>query len=105
MYEYAGLAAALDWTIKDLLPPDDAPVSGGIKIEKKVLSLSNPDDMRLVVNGLIAYGFFDKERSITDVAKHLYIDGKPEEKVLEQVLQELVIDLQLKVINNDFFAK
>ncbi|SEL53262.1 hypothetical protein SAMN05421740_106187 [Parapedobacter koreensis] len=84
-HEYPGLAAALDWTIKDLLPPDDWDVGDGTKVEKKVLSLSNPDDMRLVLNGMIDHGFFNEPKSLADTAKHLYIDGKEEEKVLEDV--------------------
>ncbi|WP_257658752.1 hypothetical protein [Parapedobacter lycopersici] len=95
-HEYAGLAKALNWTIKDLLPPDDAPVSDGTKVDKKVLSLSNPQDMRLVVEGLTEYGFFDKPKSLTDVAKHLYIDGKEEEKVLGWVLEQLLTERLLK---------
>lgn len=89
-HEYPGLAAALDWTVKDLLPPDDWDVGDGTKIEKKVLSLSNPEDMQLVVDGLIDYGFFNEPKSLTDAAKHLYIDGKEEETVLNEVLGELV---------------
>jgi len=89
-HEYPGLAAALGWTVKDLIPPDDWPIGDGTKVEKQVLSLSNRKDMRLVIDGLIDYGFFDKPKSLTDIAKHLYIEGKPEEKVLERVLEEVV---------------
>lgn len=58
-------------------------------MEKKVLSLSNPDDMRLVLNGMIDNGFFNEPKSLADTAKHLYIDSK-EDEVLEGVLEELV---------------
>lgn len=90
-HEYPGLAAALDWTIKNLLPPADWGVGDGTKVEKIVLSLSNSDDMRLVLNGMIDNGFFNEPKSLADTAKHLYIDGKDEEKVLEEVLGELVL--------------
>ena len=46
--------------------------------------------MQLVINRMIEYVFFKEPKSLTDVAKHLYIDGKPEEKVLEVVLGDLV---------------
>lgn len=103
-HEYPGLAAALDWTIKDLLPPDDWDVGDGTKVEKKVLSLSNPDDMRLVLNGMIGNGFFHEPKSLTDVAKHLYIDGKEEAEVLEQMLGELVKELAL-ALNESAYLK
>ncbi|SEL53384.1 hypothetical protein SAMN05421740_106192 [Parapedobacter koreensis] len=42
--------------------------------------------MRLVVKRLIDYGFFNESKSLTDTAKHLYIDSKEEETVLKEVL-------------------
>lgn len=88
-HDYPAIAKALKWTIEDLLPPDNWPVGDGTKVEKKVLSLSNPDDMRLVLNGMIDNGFFNEPKSLIDTAKHLYIDGKEEEKALKVVLGEL----------------
>ncbi|MFC3198218.1 hypothetical protein ACFOET_11405 [Parapedobacter deserti] len=41
--------------------------------------------------------FFNEPKSLTDVAKHLYIDGKDEEKVLEEVPGELVRELDISV--------
>jgi len=101
-HDYSAIAQALKWTIEDLLPPDNWPVGDGTKVEKKVLSLSNPEDMRLVVDGLVAYGFFNEPKSLTDVAKHLYIDGKDDEKVLEGVLGEAVKEGKLIVENESY---
>ncbi|MFC7524189.1 hypothetical protein ACFQRK_09565 [Parapedobacter sp. GCM10030251] len=96
-HEYPGLAAALNWTVEDLLPPDDWPIGDGTKVQKKVLSLSNPDDMRLVLNGMIDNGFFNEPKSLSDTAKHLYIDGKEEEKALKGILAELVSENRVEV--------
>lgn len=104
-HEYPGLAAALDWTVEELLPPDDWDVGDGTKVEKKVLSLSNLDDMRLVVEGLIDYGFFNEPKSLANTAKHLYIDGKEEEKVLEVVLGELAEAGRLLIGNAQEYTK
>ncbi len=54
--------------------------------------------MRLVVEGLIDYGFFNKPKSLADIAKHLYIDGKQEDNILEGVLGEG----KLKAANGSF---
>lgn len=92
-HEYPNLAQALDWTVEDLLPPDDWDVGDGTKVEKIVLSLANPDDMRLVIEGMIEDGFFNKSKLLPDTVKHLYIDRedkKEERDVLERVLGELV---------------
>lgn len=88
-HDYPILAEELNWTSHDLLPPDDEPVSDGTKVDKAVLSLSDPDDMRLVINGLIEYGFFNEPKGLDAVAKHLYIDGKTEEEVLANVLEDM----------------
>gem|GEM_PF-4276363 len=72
-----------DFNRLDLLPPDDWDVCDGTKAKKKVLSLPNPGYMRLVLIGMTDNGFFNEPKSLTDVAKHLYIGGKEEEKVLE----------------------
>lgn len=70
--------------------------SDGTKVKKKVLSLSNPGDMQFVVEGLIEYSFFNEPKSLTDVAKHLYIDGKEEELVLDGILRVVVVEGILK---------
>src|SRR5690606_19246765 len=54
-HEYPGLAKALDWTVEELLPPDDWDAGDGTKVEKIVLSLANPEDTRLVLEGMIEY--------------------------------------------------
>src|SRR5690606_6987410 len=104
-HEYPKLANALDWTIEDLLPPDDWDVGNGTKVEKTVLSLANTADARLVLEGMIENGFFSKPKSLADTAKHLYIDReekKAEQQVLGQILAELAKEGKLTVENEKY---
>lgn len=96
-HEYPALAQSLDWEIHDLLPPDETDQkSDGTLVEKVVLSLSIEADMQLVLEGMIADGFFNEGRTIAETAKHLFIEGKPEEKVLIKVLKKLTMNGLLK---------
>ncbi|MDM8173159.1 hypothetical protein RYH73_07995 [Olivibacter sp. CPCC 100613] len=89
-HDYPTLAKSLDWQIHDLLPPDEADQkSDGTLVEKAVLSLSNETDMQLVLKGMIDHGFFDSDKTITDTAKHLFIEGKAEEKIMVRTLNKL----------------
>lgn len=105
IHEYPALAQALDWETHDLLPPDEADQkSDGTLVEKTVLSLSNEADMQLVLEGMIAHGFFYEGKTIAETAKHLFIEGKAEEKVLQKVLSSLTKSNRLKV-NKDKITK
>jgi len=104
-HDYPILAQALKWTIKDLLPPDDWDVGDGTKVEKKVLSLANPQDMRLVLEGMIEYGVFNEPKSLPEIVKHLYLDRedkKEERQVLERVLGIIVRDNRLRQSDTRF---
>jgi hypothetical protein len=89
-HEFPKLAEALNCTIHDLLPADQ-PNSTGILIEKIVLSLSNKTDVKLVTEALIAHGFFEQQKTITDVAKHLFIEKQEQVDLLNSVIKECVI--------------
>jgi len=107
-HEYPGLAKALDWTVEELLPPDDWDAGDGTKVEKIVLSLANPEDTRLVLEGMIEDGFFNKPKTLAEVVKHLYIDREDKAKeraVLERVLGELVKDSKLKIEDGMYFLE
>ncbi|MGV3763872.1 hypothetical protein [Parapedobacter sp.] len=104
-HEYPGLAKALDWTVEDLLPPDNWDAGDGTKVEKIVLSLANPEDTRLVLEGMIEDGFFNKPKTLAEVVKHLYIDRedkKEERQVLGGVLGDLVREGKLTVANEKY---
>lgn len=102
-HDYSALANLLKWKIHDLLPPEDVPQGGeGSKVDKVVLSLSRPADMRLVVDGLIAHGFFIPGKTLDETATYLYIRQKPEATVLETVLQEVVKDRKLVLVEGKY---
>ncbi|WP_449048721.1 hypothetical protein [Parapedobacter sp.] len=76
-------------------------------MEKTVLSLANPEDARLVLEGMIEDGFFNKPKTLAEVVKHLYIDRedkKEERQVLERVVGELVREAKL-VFNEGAYLK
>lgn len=104
-HEYPAVAKALDWETHDLLPPDEADQkSDGTLVEKAVLSLNNEADMQLVLEGMIDYGFFDEGKTVAETAKHLFIEGKEEEKALRSVLQKLSLEKRLKRDRDTFNA-
>ena len=88
------------------LQSDDWDVGDGTKVEKIILSLANPADTRLVLEGMIEDGFFNKPKSLADTAKHLYIDREDrveEKQVLATELNESVVASKLKVENGAYF--
>lgn len=90
-HEYPKLAEALKCTVHDLLPPDDKNhKSTGELVDKLVLSLSNQADLKLVIDSLIAYGFFDRPKTMDDVARHLFIEKKGQVDLLFDVLEDIV---------------
>jgi len=104
-HDYPTLAKSLDWQIHDLLPPDEADQkSDGTLVEKAVLSLSNEADMQLVLEGMIAHGFFNESRTIAETTKHLFIEGKVEAKVLIKVMERLSLANKLEKEGDSFKA-
>jgi len=96
-HEYPKLAEVLKCTVHDLLPRDDIEQqSPGELVEKVVLSLSNQVDLKQVIDGLIAYGFFDRSKTMDDVAKHLLIEKKEQVDLLFEVLEGVVKEGSLK---------
>lgn len=104
-HDYPKIAKALDCEVHDLLPSDNFDQkSDGSLVNKVVLSLSNEEDMQLVLTGMIKHGFFKEGKSTTEIAKHLYIDRKPEEKVLIVVLKKLSLESKLEKVGDTFKA-
>lgn len=96
-HEYPKLAEALKCTVHDILPPDNTEQkSTGALVDKIVLSLSNRADLKLVMDGLIAYGFFDHPKTMDDVARHLFIEKKEQVDLLFEVLESIVKEGALK---------
>ena len=101
-HQLTKLASALHCEVHDLLPADKS-TSMGELVEKKLLSLSDENDVRKVIHALKEYGFFDKEsdddnNEITNqdlvtpemtlerVVKHLNVQDEAQVKVLKKVL-------------------
>ncbi|MBE9598589.1 hypothetical protein [Pedobacter sp. MC2016-24] len=96
-HEYPKLAEALKCTVHDLLPRDDMEQqSPGELVDKVVLSLSNQVDLKKVIDGLIAYGFFDRPKTMDDVVEHLFIKKKEQVELLFEVLEGVVKEGSLK---------
>lgn len=97
-HEYPKLAASLNCEIHDLLPPNDMEqISTGSLVDKEVLSLGNKSDLQTVIEGLIAYGFFDQAKTTDDIVKHLSIKKKDQEELLIDVMETIVKDGRLKL--------
>lgn len=105
-HEYPKLAEALNCTVHDLLPPDDMEQkSTGKLVDKVVLSLSNENDLKLVIDGLIANGLFDFPKTADDIAKHLFIEKKEQVDLLFEVLAGIVNDGTLKQRITDYYRE
>lgn len=84
-HEWPKLAAALNCDINDLLPAEQSTSTGEL-IEKEVLSLSNEADARKVISALKEHGFFEEEKTLEDLVKHLNIQDEGQIEVLRKVL-------------------
>jgi len=84
-HEWPKLAAVLNCTVHDLLPPEKNDSTGEM-VEKVVLSLSNEADLNLVIEGLISYGFFDRPKASDEIAKHLFIEKQEQVDLLYKVM-------------------
>ncbi len=84
-HEWPKLALALGCDINDLLPAEQSTSTGEL-IEKKVLSLSDEADVRKVISALKEHGFFNEDKSLEEVVKHLNIQDEEQIDVLKKVL-------------------
>ena len=97
-HEWPKLASILHCQVHDLLPPDKS-TSMGELVEKKVLSLSEEDDVKKVISVLKENGFFDKENSANNDEISL-LNGDSLETTLERVVKHLNVqdEAQVKVL-------
>jgi hypothetical protein len=78
--------AALSCDINDLFPAKQSTSTGEL-IEKKVLSLNDEGDVRKVIAALKEHGFFEKEKTLEDVVRHLNIQDEEQVGLLRKVLE------------------
>lgn len=100
------IAAALNWKVHDLLPPDNSPYSDGTLVDKVVFSLINPSDAAEVIVGMKETGYFKKKKSLKDIFKHLDLTENEIEKrkVIIEVLEKLISNDVLKLQNENYIA-
>lgn len=97
-HEYPKLAESLRCSVHDLLPTDEMEFnSTGKLVEKKVLNLDNQQDLTRVIEGLIAYGYFDQPKTAEEIAKYLFIERKGQVQLLTSVMEKVVNDGRLKL--------
>lgn len=85
-HQWPKLAAALGCELSDILPPEQSTSTGEL-VEKKVLSLSNEEDVKKVVATLKDHGFFNEDKSLEEVVKHLNVQDEKQIEVLKKVLE------------------
>lgn len=99
------IAKVLGCTVRDFYPPDEILLENdGEYITKTIISLSNLEDVKKVLTGLIDDGYFSKSRTFEKITKYLHIDGKPESMVVKQGL-DWAIENSLLAMNDDSFLK
>lgn len=95
--EFPILAKELEWQVHDLLPSDEmGQTSTGELVDKKILSLNNETDLKLVVSGLIDYGFYKSPKTLNETGKYLMFDSQLQTALLEKVIIAFVKKGKLK---------
>lgn len=91
--DYPLIAKALNCELSDIIPPDDWQVSESHeKVDKKVVSLTDPAFAREVIEGILASPKAEDIKDIHAILKHLALSSKyPEEvAVVTKVWEEFV---------------
>ncbi len=104
--DFPTMAAALDWELHDLLPPDHSSYSDGTLVDKVVFSLTNPPDAEEVIVGMKEIGYFKKKKSLKDIFEYLYLTQDMIEKrqIISDVLEKLTSNSVLKLQDGDYIA-
>ncbi|WP_256006801.1 hypothetical protein [Pedobacter deserti] len=101
--EWPKLAKALNCTVHDLLPSSQSANAGEL-VDKVVLSLSDAEDILLVIDGLIGIGYFAQPRSISEVSRYLFIEKADQVEVLANALKLATSDSELAEQDGKFVA-
>lgn len=102
-HEWPIIAKELNCTVHDLLPADDMDqISTGELVDKVVLNISHKADLKLIVQGLISYGFFDRSKTIENITKHLEMKKEEQVDLLVGVMGGFIRDGNLKQEKNSF---
>ncbi|QQD11626.1 helix-turn-helix domain-containing protein [Sphingobacterium sp. UDSM-2020] len=99
------IADVLGCTVRDFYPPDEILLENdGEYITKTIISLSNLEDVKKVLTGLIDDGYFSKSRAFEDITKYLHINGKPESTVVKKGLEWTIENGLLTMNDGKFIA-
>jgi len=100
-HEWPKLAEMLKCTVHDLLPEGQSDSTEEL-VNKIVISLSNEQDVFLVLEGMIAFGFFAELRKLGEIEKHLFIEKAEQNDTLSKVLEALTSVGKLQSVNDGY---
>lgn len=87
--DYPAIAEVLNCELEDLLPPADWKVSDSHeKVDKMVDSLSDPDFVKRVLQGIKASRYADRLEDIDKLYRHLSTKDATERTVIKKVWEE-----------------
>ncbi|UZJ66596.1 helix-turn-helix domain-containing protein [Sphingobacterium sp. KU25419] len=99
------IAKVLGFSVRDFYPSDELLMENdGEYVNKIIISLSNLEDVKKIIIGLIDEGYFSKSRTFEKITKYLYIDGKPESMVVKQGLEWAIENGLLTMNDGNFIA-
>lgn len=89
--DYPLIARKLNRDLDDITPPDDWAVSySHEKVDKEVVSLSDPVFVKKVLEGIGASRYADKLRDLNELYQHLSTKDAKEREVIKSVWEEFV---------------
>jgi len=88
--DYPSIAKETECELNDITPPDDWAVSDSHeKVDKKVVSLSDPVFVKKVLEGIRASRYADKLRDLNELYQHLSTKDAKEREVIKSVWEEI----------------
>lgn len=99
------IAKVLGCSVRDFYPSDEVLMENdGEYVTKTIISLSNLEDVKEIIVGLIDDGYFSEARTFETITKYLHINGKPESKVVKEGLEWAIENSLLKMDEDHFIA-
>ncbi|MGA6119332.1 helix-turn-helix domain-containing protein [Sphingobacterium anhuiense] len=99
------IARILGCSVRDFYPSDEVLMQNdGEHVNKIIISLSNLEDVKKIIAGLVDDGYFSKSRTFEKITKYLHIDGKPESAVVKQGLDWAIVNGLLTMNDSSFIV-
>ncbi len=87
--DYPSIAKETECNVEDLIPPDNWAVSDSYKkVDKEVVSLSDPVFVKKVLVGIRASRHAEKLRDLSELYQHLSTKDSKEKEVIKSVWEE-----------------